>query len=143
MTDSAPATPRDGSDVVRTFIPASPFSAALGVVLEHIEDGRAVVRMPYDESRTTYADIVHGGAIAGLIDVAVMATAWAGAPLPESMRGVTVSLSTQYVDAAKAEDLAAEGRVIRRGRSLTNVEVDVRGEDGRVVAKAVGVYKVG
>lgn len=72
-----------------------------------------------------------------------MATAWAGAPLPEQLRGVTVSLSTQFVDVARAEDLLAEGRVIRRGRTLTSVEVDVRGADGRTVAKALGSYKIG
>lgn len=67
-----------------------------------------------------------------------MATAWAGAPLPDRLRGVTISLSTEFVDVAPAEDLVADGRVVRRRRSLTAVEVDIRGADGRMVAKAMG-----
>lgn len=143
MSQPAVGSARDGSDAMRAFIPASPFSALLGLQLDHIEDGCARVRMPYDAARTTYADIVHGGAIAALVDVAVMAAAWAGAPLPDRLRGVTTSLSTQLVDVARAEDLLAEGRVIRRGRTLTSVEVAVRGADGRTVAKALGSYKIG
>ncbi len=134
---------RDGSDLVRSFLPTSPFTAAVGIQLEEIEDGRASLRMAYDQSRTTYADIVHGGAIATLIDVAIMATAWAGAPVPETLRGATISMSVEFVDAARAEDLIAEGRLVRRGRTLASVEVDVRGADQRMIAKAIGTYKIG
>lgn len=143
MTDTAPTTPRDGSDLMREFFRHSPFGRELDVTLEEIEDGRALIRMPYDERRTTYGDIVHGGAIAGLVDIAIMTAAWAGAPVPEKLRGVTISLSTEFVDAARAEDLFAEGRVVRRGRTLTACEVDIRGADGRTVARALGTYKVG
>ena len=142
MTDTAPM-PRDGSDLMRAFFEHSPFGNELEVSLEEIEDGRALVRLPYSERRTTYGDIVHGGAIAGLVDITVMAAAWAGAPVPEKLRGVTISLSTEFVDAARAEDLLAEGRVIRRGKTLTACEVDIRGADGRTVARALGTYKVG
>ncbi len=141
-----PITPPEvpnGSDLVRSFLPTSPFTTAVGIELEGIEDGRASLRMAYNRSRTTYADIVHGGAIATLVDVAIMATAWAGAPVPGTLRGVTVSMSMEFVDAAKAEDLVAEGRLIRRGRTLASVEVDVRGADQRMIAKAIGTYKMG
>lgn len=134
---------RDGSDLVRSFLPTSPFTTMVGIELEEIEDGRASLRMAYNQSRTTYADIVHGGAIATLVDVAIMATAWAGAPVPKTLRGVTVSMSTEFVDAARAEDLTAEGRLVRRGRTLASVEVDVRGADQRMIAKALGTYKIG
>lgn len=49
----------------------------------------------------------------------------------------------EFVDAAKAEDLVAEGRLVRRGRTLASVEVDVRGAEGRMIAKAIGTYKIG
>jgi acyl-coenzyme A thioesterase PaaI-like protein len=37
------------------------------------------------------ADMAHGGAIATLADLAVMAAAWCGREAPPSLRGVTVS----------------------------------------------------
>jgi uncharacterized protein (TIGR00369 family) len=144
MTGSQlPTAPADATDLIRRFLPHSPFAVQLGIELDEIEDDRAVLRMPFDLSRTTFGDIVHGGAIATLIDIATMAAAWAGAPMPDRLRGVTVALSTQFLDAARAEDLVAEGRVLRRGGTLTSVDVEVRGADGRPVARALGTYKVG
>jgi uncharacterized protein (TIGR00369 family) len=125
------------------FLPASRFVATLDLQLEEIGDGTARMRMPFDEDRTTYGDVVHGGAIASLIDTTAMVTAWAGAPLPEQTRGATVSLSLEYVDGARGEDLVATGRTIKRGRSLCFCEIDVAGEDGRPVAKALATYKMG
>lgn len=143
MTEPLSSSATDGSELMREFVPNSPFSAGLGITLEEIADGRALLRLPYDPSHTTYGDIVHGGAIATLADVAVAATAWAGAALPDRLRGATVSLSGQFVDAARAEDLLAEGRLIRRGRTLSNVAVEIRGADGRVVATFIAAYKTG
>jgi len=131
-----------GTDVMRQFVPASPFARELGLELTAIEDGAASLRMPYDQRRTTMGDVVHGGAIATLIDCAVMAAAWAGAPVPANLRGATVSLTVDYVGAARAEDLTATGRLVRRG-AICFCEVDVEGEDGRVVAKGLGKYKLG
>jgi acyl-coenzyme A thioesterase PaaI-like protein len=72
-----------------------------------------------------------------------MTTAWSGAELPEKLRGVTVSLSVDFVDTARGEDLTGVGRVVRRGRTLTSCEVDVRGAGQRIVAKGIVTYKVG
>jgi uncharacterized protein (TIGR00369 family) len=140
MSDAAP---KDGSELVSRFIPTSPFSAELGIELIEIADGHARLRLPYSERVTTFGDVVHGGAISTLVDVAAMATAWAGAPLPDEMRGATVSLAIDFVGAARAETLVADGKLLRRGRSLCHCEVDVTGEDGRLVAKALATYKVG
>jgi uncharacterized protein (TIGR00369 family) len=132
-----------GPDVMRAFLPASPFAADLGLELEEIEDGRATLRLPYAPRLATAGDVVHGGAIATLADCAVMAAAWATDEVPESLRGVTVSLTLDYVDTARGEDLQAHARVARRGRSLCCCEVDVLGADERLVAKGLATYKLG
>ena len=142
MTETT-AAPTNGTELMRAFFPNSPFVGKLGLVLDDIAEDRAAVRLPYGEENTTYADIVHGGAIAALVDATVMATAWGGADLPEKFRGVTVSLSTEFVDTARAEDVVGRGEVVRRGRTLTCVDVTVVGADERVVAKAIATYKVG
>jgi uncharacterized protein (TIGR00369 family) len=136
-------TPSNGTELMQQFLPASPFVGLLDLELDDIGDGTARLRLPFDSTRTTYGDVVHGGAIAALVDTAVMVTAWAGAPLPDEMRGATVSLSLEYVDAAREEDLVASGHVVRRGRTLCFCEVDVTGADGRTVAKALATYKIG
>jgi uncharacterized protein (TIGR00369 family) len=136
------ATP-DGAEIMRQFIPASPLVRELGIELESIADGHAVLRLPYAERITTTADLVHGGAIASLIDVAAMACSWAGAEVPQNLRGSTVSLTIDYVDGARAEDLRAEAQLVRRGRRLCCCDITVRGADERVVAKGLATYQVG
>jgi uncharacterized protein (TIGR00369 family) len=101
------------------------------------------LRLPWDPTNTTLGDMVHGGAIATLADLTVMAAAWCGAQAPESRRGVTVSMALDYLAPARSTDLIGEGRVLRRGRSLVNCEADVRREDGELVAKAIATYKLG
>ncbi|MGV9802106.1 PaaI family thioesterase [Mycobacterium sp. NPDC003449] len=125
------------------FLPQSPFVAKLGIIAEQLDEPEVRLRLPWDPSNVTLGDMVHGGAIATLADVTVMATAWVGAEVPDSLRGVTVSMSVQYLAPARATDLIGVGRVLHRGRSLVNVEVDVGTPAGAPVAKAIATYKVG
>ena len=144
-TDTVPRDlPSNGSELMELFLPNSPFVVEMGISLLEIEDGRAKLLMPFRPELVTVGDMVHGGAIAALIDIGAMVTSWAGAAVPEKLRGVTVSLSTEFVEAANAEDLTAEGRLLRRGASLTMTEVEVRSAvDERLIAKALATYKVG
>lgn len=141
MTTVTP--PQTGADVMAQFIPQSPFVAKLGIVPERLDGDEVRLRLPWDESNVTVGDMVHGGAIAGLADVAVMAAAWAQAAVPESLRGVTTSMSMQFLTPARACDVVAIGRVLRRGRTLVNCDVDVLTADGEAVAKAIATYKIG
>jgi len=141
--DSAPKTPADGSELMEMFLPQSPFVQVLGVELDEIRDGWCRLRLPFRPELTTVGEMVHGAAIAGFIDVAAMVTSWAGAPIPEKLRGVTTSMALEFIESANAEDIFAEGTLLRRGRTLNNVDVEITTADGRLVAKAIATYKVG
>jgi uncharacterized protein (TIGR00369 family) len=132
-----------GAQVMAQFIPQSPFVAKLGIVVESLGTDEVRLRLPWDPANVTIGDVVHGGAIATLADVAVMAAAWAGADVPDNVRGVTTSMSVQFLAPARATDLTAIGRVLRRGRTLVNCDVDVIAGSGEPVAKAIATYKVG
>ncbi len=125
------------------FLPQSPFVAKLGVVAEALDDGEVRLRLPWDPTNTTMGDMVHGGAVATLADLTVMAAAWCGAQVPDNMRGVTVSMALDYMAPARATDLIGIGRVLRRGRSLVNCEAEIVDTSGTLVAKAIATYKVG
>ena len=125
------------------FIPQSPFVAKLGIVAEVLDAEEVRLRMSWDTTNVTLGDMVHGGAIAALADVTVMAAAWAGVEAAESLRGVTTSMAVQFLAPARATDLIGVGRVLRRGRTLVNCDVDVVTPGGELVAKAIATYKVG
>ena len=131
-----------GMEVIRQFIPASPFVGHVGITLEELEPDRAVLSLPFSEKVVTIGDVVHGGAIASLADTAAMAASWATDEVPENLRGTTVGLTITYLTAASSQDLTAEARVIRRGKNLCFVDVEISGDSG-LVAKALVTYKLG
>ncbi|CDO32647.1 PaaI family thioesterase [Mycolicibacterium porcinum] len=136
-------TTQTGPAVMADFLPQSPFVAKLGIVAENLDGLEVRLRLPWDPSNITIADMVHGGAIAALADVTVMAAAWAQAEVPDSLRGVTVSMTISYLAPARATDLIGLGRVLRQGRSLVSCDVDIVTPGGEAVAKAIATYKVG
>ncbi len=140
---SALAGPPSGRDVIAQFLPQSPFVAKLGIVADQLDDDEVRLRLPWDPSNVTIGDMVHGGAIATLADLTVMAAAWCGAEAPPELRGVTVSMALDFMAPARATDVIGVGRVLRRGRSLINCEAEVVDPEGRLVAKALATYKVG
>ncbi|OBF20954.1 PaaI family thioesterase [Mycobacterium kubicae] len=132
-----------GRDVIAAFLPQSPFVTKLGVVVEQLDDEEVRLRLPWDPTNATVADMVHGGAIATLADLAVMAAAWCGREAPPQLRGVTVSLALDFMAPARATDVIAVGRALRRGRSLVNCEAEIFDAEGTLLAKALATYKVG
>jgi uncharacterized protein (TIGR00369 family) len=135
--------PVHGAEIIRDFLPASPFVRHLGIRLDELGEGTARLVLPYDEHLVTIGTMIHGGAIATLADTAAMAAAWSGVPAPESLRGSTVDLTVHYLAPASGTDLVAETRVLRRGRSLVHLAVDVTARDMTPVAHAVATYKLG
>jgi len=122
------------SEIIRAFLPASPFAQRLGLSIERLDADGAELRMPYDAELATFGDTVHGGAIASLIDTAGMVAAWGDDEPSARAAGATVSMAVDYVAAARGSDLIARARVVRRGRSLCFMLVEVADDDGRVVA---------
>ena len=86
--------------------------------------------------------MVHGGVIATLIDKAGTIAAWSWADLPMEARGATVALAVNYLEGAVSCDLIAEGRVVRRGRTITVADVEVRNPEGVLIAKGPVTYKL-
>jgi uncharacterized protein (TIGR00369 family) len=108
-----------------------------------LDDDEVRLRLPWDPSNVTIGDMVHGGAIATLADLTVMAAAWCGADAPPDLRGVTVSMALDYLAPARSTDVIGVGRVLRRGRSLVNCEAEIVDPRGTLIAKAIAVYKLG
>jgi uncharacterized protein (TIGR00369 family) len=129
--------------IVRGAIVGAPYGALLGVRLEALEAGRVRVRLPFRPELTTVGDVVHGGAIASLIDVAATAAVWSGADPATATRGTTVGLALNFLSAGRGQDLVAAASVIQRGRTICVCEVGVEGADGTAVARALVTYKVG
>jgi uncharacterized protein (TIGR00369 family) len=130
-------------EIIQDFVPGSPFARRVGLGIERIEPDRVELRMPFDPELATIGEIVHGGAIATLVDTAGMVAAWSDDVVPETLAGSTVGLSVDFVAAAEGVDVTALASVIRRGRSLCFVDVDVVDPGGTAVAKGLVTYRYG
>lgn len=124
------------------YLEHSPFAQLAGLRLDEMDVDRAAVTMPYREELTTFADVLHGGAIATLSDVAAVAAAWSGVSDEGVTTGATVSSAINYLHAARGSDLTATARVTRRSKSFCFCEVTVRDDEDRAIAQAIVTYKL-
>ena len=140
QTDSPAA---DGETLARGWLESSPFVVHLGIGVDLMEPGHAVLSMPFTESLPTLGDVIHGGAISSLIDTAAAAAAWSGAEVPERPRASTVGITVDFLAPARGQAVTADARVVRRGGSgLCFCEIRVAADDGTDVALALVTYQL-
>ncbi|MDP6345103.1 MAG: PaaI family thioesterase [Alphaproteobacteria bacterium] len=118
------------------------FGAVLGAKLTHLADGHCRLLLPWRSDLSRGDALVHGGVIAALIDKAGTAAAWSYPDLDRLSRGATVAMNVNFLEGAAECDLLAEARVVRRGGSLSVVDIDVSNPDGALVAKGMVTYKI-
>jgi uncharacterized protein (TIGR00369 family) len=116
------------------------FPRLLGIVVEDIRVDYCRMRLPWRFELTQPAGVVHGGAIASLVD-SVMVPA-IGAHYAEHRGFVTVDLQLQYQGAVVREDMVAEGWVTQRGQSICFCEAEVTTASGGRVAKAMMTFRI-
>ena len=130
--------------MVAERIAGNPLGGHLHFELESADASQVVIRMPFRSEHTTFADQVHGGAIAALIDAAATAAAWVGVdPGNPPSRGTTVNLEVSYMAPALSTDLLATATIPRRGRSICFCQVDVHDTEGNLISQGRAVYKIG
>ena len=135
--------PASRMDIIRQFLPTSPYVGHLGIQLTEMQQDMAVLTLPFADALVTIGTTIHGGAIASLIDTAAMVAAWADSTITENLRGSTVSMTVSYLAPASSEDIQATARVLRRGRSLVYLDVEVQSASGISVARGLVTYKLG
>ena len=139
---SEEGTAADPRALVREWLEHSPFAAHLGITVNSLREGEAELSLPYDDKLATMGNVVHGGAISSLIDAAAAAAAVSAAEGDTLAGGTTVDLSVSLLAAARGSDLRARARVIRRGKAISFLEVDVEDGEGSPVAKGLVTYRL-
>ncbi len=115
----------------------------LGFEIEDVRVDYCRMRMPFKPELLQAAGMVHGGAIASLLDTVVVPAV--GATLPKGAAYSTVDMHIQFVrpipGGDRAEDAVAEGWVVKRGRTTAFCESEAYGaSSGKLLAKSVLTY---
>lgn len=118
----------------------SNFWGLLGMRVERLEEGKAVVVLPVTEKLLQLYGVVHGGAIASLIDSAVGAAV--NGVLAPGQQAATVEMNVNYLLPVTEGRLVAVATILQQGKRIIVGSVEVRDDGGRMVACGRATYIV-
>jgi uncharacterized protein (TIGR00369 family) len=116
------------------------FPRLVGLVLEEVRTDYARMRLPFRPELNQPIGVVHGGAIATLVDTVVVPAVGSAYAEPRAL--LTIDMHIQYLDVIRGEDAIAEGWIEKRGRSTVFCRAEVRSASGVLAASGALVYKV-
>jgi len=113
----------------------TPYYEYLGIEVVEADEGFAKLRLGFKDHLTHPFGYFHGGAIASLADSAginaVLTT------LNDEEKALTLEMKINYLLPVKDAVVFAEGKVIHKGKKFAVADVDVKSDDGQLVAKAI------
>ena len=115
-----------------------PYAKFLGLELGEMKPGEANLHLEVRDELRQNQGVVHGGAVASLIDTA---SAFAVVTqLEPNERVTTTDLTIHYLRPVTAGRLTATARTVRAGRRLFVLSVEVIDDQQKLVATAVTTY---
>ncbi|MCA1815171.1 MAG: PaaI family thioesterase [Acidobacteria bacterium] len=123
---------------LRDALARVPFARLLGIEIVSLAPGEATMRMRARPELMRMEGIMHGGALASLMDsasaFAVLTT------LEEGERTVTIDLTIHYLRPVSGGSVEARATVLRAGRRVVTVSIEATSEPGKTVATALTTY---
>ncbi len=125
---------------IRKVTNNSPYYRLLGMEVMEIKEGESKIQMPFKQGLTHPYRIVHGGAIASLADSSV-AMALISLVEPKD-RITTIEFKINFFAPVSKGDLEAHAKIIHKGSKTAVGEVEVKNEEGKLVAKVIATYSI-
>ena len=127
-------------DRVRAAFGRVAYARFLGLELCETGNGQTAICLDVRDDLKQNHGVVHGGAIASLIDTA---SAFAIlAEIEENEKVTTTDLTIQYLRRVTAGRMVAEATIVRAGRSRFVVRVDVQNANTLVATAITGYAKI-
>jgi len=128
------------TEAVAMLVNRSPYFSLLSMEIKDLQWGTCLLEVELGEKHLQPFGMVHGGAIASVVDAAAF---WAVFPQVEKGMGLTtVEMKLNYLAPAEKGKLVAQGRSIKMGRSLALGETYVRNGEGVLVAHGTATMMV-
>src|ERR1041385_6107618 len=125
-------------DRARRAFAAVSYAKFLGLELGEVAPGEATIHLTVRDERKQNQGVVHGGAIASHIDTASAFALLTYIGVNE--RVTTTDLTIHYLRPVTEGLMAATARIVRAGRRLFVLSVEVRNDRNVLVAMAVTTY---
>lgn len=122
------------------YVYESPFAEHLDLRVANPDDGSSTVVMPINPSHLQQAGRVQGGIVAALADYAFFR---AVKPLLKPGEATTtIEIKINFLAAAEKGELTATAKIISPGQRLMVGEMEVKDQDGKLIAQGLGTYLV-
>jgi uncharacterized protein (TIGR00369 family) len=122
-----------------------PLCLLLGIRVADLSEGYARLALQVRGELLNLGDeILHGGVLSTMVDLAAAVALhtildpWD----PYAAGQATVEMNINFIRAVTGGEVFAEGRILRKGRSIAVGDVDVRDEKGELVAKGRATYMI-
>jgi uncharacterized protein (TIGR00369 family) len=125
---------------LRRAVESAPYFQLLRIRLEEIDTGFTRFRMPFRKELTQAYGVVHGGAIASLADTAVAFALMT--IIQPGERVTTAEFKINFFAAVTEGEMVGEARVVHAGKRLVSADMEVKSQDGRLVAKGIATYAI-
>ena len=122
------------------YVFESPFSELLNMRVHDPDDGTSEVIMPVMPSHLQQAGRVQGGIVVALADYAMYRAI--KAILKPGEATTTIEIKVNFLAAAEKGELTATAKIISPGRRLMVGEMEVKDQDGKLIAQGLGTYMV-
>lgn len=124
------------NEIIETELP---WAADAGMVLESIEEGKAVMKLPYHQKSIRPGGSISGPHMMMLSDACMFAVVLS--MLGEVKLAVTTSFNINFLRKPHQTDLIAVGTIIKMGKRLAVIEVSVYSDED-IVSHATGTYSI-
>ena len=130
----------DGFSDYKTTFDTNPYHKSLGITVLDQQPGYGKIVLRKDENTPGgIGGSVHGGVLAAMVDIVMLVAIFAEMREGETPAG-TAELSITYLRQTHGEHIYAEATVVKRGRQLSFVEIDITDDEGKLCAKGRTLY---
>jgi uncharacterized protein (TIGR00369 family) len=125
-------------DRVRTDFETSPFFNLLGFELRSITEDEVILELPIERKLLNTHGSLHGGVYATMIDniISLKMRSMIGSPV------ITINLTINYIAPITSGKIIAKAFVYGEGKRTKMGEGVVMDENGKLLAKGSGTFKV-
>ncbi|MCU1265604.1 MAG: phenylacetic acid degradation protein [Acidobacteria bacterium] len=123
---------------LRAVLDEVPFAQFLGIELVTAKHGSATLRLALRRDLIQNYGLLHGGAMASLIDTATAFAIVSQLTQPEKF--TTVDLNVNYLRPITEGSATCTARVIRAGKRILTLAAEVHDDAGNLVAIALSTY---
>ena len=133
-------TDKERYEELKNIFNSQEFLSFVGMKLEHIERGRAVISCENKKEFSQYLGYMHGGMITSIADTAGGQAA--ATVIEDDQKIVTSELKIHFLKPITVKKVIAEGIVISSGKKLIIVESTVKDEEENLLAKMIATMYV-